>query len=70
MLKWIDEKLKITARTPIFEVKYFAKYSSRMGFKISVDAIHNLPSPNPHVVIYSLNPPASIYKGVKNDYDV
>lgn len=61
MLDWIDQKLQINPRTPMLDMKYFAKYNPNMGFKISIDAIHNIPTPNSHVAIFCLNPPGSLY---------
>ena len=61
MLNWIDERLQITPRTPMLDMKYFAKYNPKLGFRIAIDAIHNTPSIEPYVVVFCLNPPASLY---------
>lgn len=58
---WINDKLNIDPRTPFINLKYFAKYSSVLGFKVSIDAIHHVPKPKPHVVLFSINPPGSFY---------
>lgn len=61
MMKWIDEMLNINPRTPLIDMKYFARYSSRLGFKISIDAIHKAPKSKPHIALFSVNPPAGFY---------
>ena len=61
MMDWIDEKLNIDPRTPMIDMKFFSKYSPKLGFKISIDAVHHMPKNSPHVVLFSLNPPGGFY---------
>jgi len=70
MLDWIDEKLQVNQRTPLIDMKYFAKYSPRLGFKVAVDAIHNAPGNNPHSVVFCLNPPGALYRSTVVTQDV
>lgn len=43
-------------------MQYFAKYQPEVGFKFSVDGIHNVLKPQPYVALYCLNPPAALYQ--------
>ncbi|CAG9315098.1 unnamed protein product [Blepharisma stoltei] len=70
MLNWIDQKLQVNPRTPMLDMKYFAKYNPKMGFKIAIDAIHNIPTETPHTVIISLNPPGNLYSTSNISQDV
>ncbi|CAG9322879.1 unnamed protein product [Blepharisma stoltei] len=70
MLEWIDQKLQVTPRTPMIDMKYFAKYLPKMGFKFSVDAIHNIPTESPHVAVFCLNPPGALYSNTVITQDV
>lgn len=45
----------------MIDMKYFSKYSTTLGFKVSIDAVHHVPKGKPHIVLFSLNPPASFY---------
>lgn len=69
-LDWIDQALQVTPRTPMIDMKYFSKYNPKLGFKISIDAIHNIPSETPHVAIFCLNPPAALYSNTVITRDV
>lgn len=61
IMEWIDQKLNIDTRTPIIDLKYSAAYSKKLGFKVSVDALHHLSGLMPVVALISTNPPASLY---------
>ena len=64
LLDWLDLKLAVEDEDPpIIDMKYFAEYDPEIGFKISVDGIHNIPHKKNvfYVVIMSLNPPSSLY---------
>jgi len=55
-------KMSIKAEDPpLFDLKYFAEYDVDVGFKVSLDGIHNIQKNAFHVAIMSLNPPASMY---------
>ena len=66
---WVDETLQVSSRTPMLDPKFFSQYNPKLGFKVAIDAIHNTPSMDPHVVVFSLNPPASLYTShvISND---
>jgi hypothetical protein len=70
MLDWIDQRLQVTPRTGMLDMKYFAQYSPKIGFKFVVDCVHNVPSANAHVVIFSLNPPGTLYQGGVSSQEV
>ena len=70
LTKWIDQRLQVNPRTPMLDVKYFAKYNADLGFKVAVDAVHNTPSDDPHVVIFCLNPPGALYSSTVITEDV
>ena len=38
----IDENVRPTSLIPIIDLKYFAKYNKKAGFKLSIDGFHNL----------------------------
>jgi len=40
---------------------HFSKYNPKLGFKFTVDAIHNIPNTNHHFGIFCLNPPGALY---------
>ena len=64
LLDWIDVKLSVENEDPpLLDIKYFATYDPDVGFKISLDGIHNLPKKRDlfYVAVISLNPPASLY---------
>lgn len=62
MLDWIDTKIQVDPRTPILEMKYFAPYQPRMGFRFAADCIHNINDAQPYTLVYCLNPPGSLYQ--------
>lgn len=61
LMDWIDNKLNSDPHTSIVDLKYFARYNKKLGFKISIDALHHASSLMPFVVIVSINPPGSFY---------
>jgi len=52
MLDWIDQRLQVTPRTGMLDMKYFAQYSPKISFKFVVDCVHNVPIANAHVEKY------------------
>jgi len=58
----IDENVRPTSLIPIIDLKYFAKYNKKAGFKLSVDGFHNIKKDAILVTIFSLNPPGYFYK--------
>lgn len=46
----------------MIDMQYFAKYQPEVGFKFSVDGVHNVPKTQPYVALYCLNPPAALYQ--------
>ena len=70
MLDWIDDILNTDPRTPMIDMKLFAKYSPRLGFKICIDAVHHMPKNSPHVVLFSLNPPGGFYSQSASSQDI
>lgn len=70
LIKWIDQRLQVTPRTPMIDIKYFAKYNPDLGFKVAVDAVHNTIADDPHVVIFCLNPPGALYSSTVITEDV
>lgn len=70
LLKWIDQRLQVTPRTPMIDMKYFAKYNPKLGFKVAIDSVHNTPTDDPHVIIFCLNPPGALYSSTVITEDV
>ena len=70
VIKWIDQKLQVSPRTPMIDIKYFAKYNPDLGFKVAVDAVHNILAEDPHIVIFCLNPPGALYSSTVITEDV
>ena len=70
LLKWIDQRLQVTPRTPMIDMKYFAAYNPKLGFKIAIDALHNTPTDDAHVIIFCLNPPGALYSSTVITEDV
>ena len=62
ILDWIDAKIQVGPRTPIVNMKYFARYNPRLGFKFAADAIHNAPKDAYYIILYGLNPPGAMYQ--------
>lgn len=58
----IDENLKPSSTIPIIDLKYFAKYNKKAGFKLAIDGFHNLRKTGKFVTVYCLNPPGVFYK--------
>lgn len=68
MFFWCDKVLKINSSTRIIDQMFFAKYQDQSGFKFAIDAVHNVPSTNPFIAIYTLNPPGEFYMdSIKTD---
>ena len=59
--KFIEQVIQTTKDSKMLDMRYFAPYSRRFGFKISVDGLHNTPHPLPYGVVVSLNPPGELY---------
>ena len=53
--------LQSNDETEYLDIKYFASYNRKLGFKIAVDGFHNTPHPIPYCSVMSLNPPGAIY---------
>ena len=58
----IDENLKPSSTIPIIDLKYFARYNKKAGFKLSIDGYHNLKKEGKFCTVYCLNPPGVFYK--------
>jgi hypothetical protein len=58
----IDENLKPSSTIPIIDLKYFAKYNKKAGFKVAIDGFHNLKKKGKFITLYCLNPPGVMYK--------
>jgi hypothetical protein len=69
-LDWIDQKVKADTRSPIIDMKYFMKYNPKLGFRFATDALHNLPTEAPHVILFCLNPPGALYRETVNATEV
>jgi hypothetical protein len=69
-LDWIDEKLQVSSKTQIIDMRYFAKYNPKIGFKVAINALNNTSGPLAHVVLFSTNPPGNLYKGTVTLQDV
>lgn len=69
-LDWIDEKLQVTSKTQIIDMRYFAKYNPKIGFRVAINALNNTSGPLAHVVLFSTNPPGNLYKGTVTLQDV
>ena len=46
---------------PMIDMNYFSAYSSEIGFRVGVEAIHNNTTPAFFGVIMSVCPPATYY---------
>ena len=68
---YIFQVVKSDATTEQLDMTYFAQYNPSLGFKVSVDGVHNTPNAVPYAVIMSLNPPGDFYvEERKQDADV
>lgn len=62
----IDQELRPSSRVPIINLKYFAKYNEKAGFKVAVDGFHNLKKKGIFIAVYGLNPPGVLYNALDN----
>jgi len=65
----IDNNLVPGSKVPIIDLKYFAKYIKKAGFKFAIDGFHNLTQKGIFIVIYCLNPPGVFYKDTISEKD-
>ena len=62
MMTWLEEKMFKNAPTDLLDMRQFASYDPKFGFKISVDGFHNTPQEELYATIVSLNPPGILYQ--------
>jgi hypothetical protein len=60
--EFIEGLIEYTPKTNFLDGKYFAKYLPESGFELVIDGVHNVPSENPFITYYSMNPPGSFYQ--------
>lgn len=63
---WCNKNITYDSGTVILDKMFFAKYREQSGFKVAIDAIHNVPNDRPYIVFYTLNPPAPHYENPEN----
>jgi hypothetical protein len=63
--EWIEALVQTDAESEILDVNCFANYNNEIGFKVSIDGLHNNPSKVPYGVIHTLNPPGDFYNPSK-----
>ena len=72
IIEFLDDNMFITEKTGFLNLKYFSRYSSNRGgakgFKMSIDGLHNLPTPKYYFCLYTVNPEASFYIGEKSKH--
>lgn len=61
-MQWLDRLLITNPQTPGINMKFFAAYDPRVGFRFAVERLHGLTQKMPHLVISSIAPPSSLYK--------
>lgn len=62
--KLVKDHLTRNGNYSIIDLKYFAKYNKRAGFKLSIDGFHNLRKNGKFITLYCLNPNAVLYKSI------
>jgi hypothetical protein len=58
---WLNEKIQFNPSLGFINMMYFAEYRSDLGFKFSLDGIHNAPTAQPYIGLTMLNPPGGLY---------
>jgi len=58
---WLNEKIQVNPSLGFINMMYFAEYRSDLGFKFSLDGLHNVPTAQPYVGLTMLNPPGGLY---------
>lgn len=62
MFEWCNKNITFDSNTRILDPTFFAQYQEQSGFKLAIDAIHNVPKAVPYIVHYTVNPEAEYYK--------
>lgn len=63
MKPWLEDRFNLPAHLRSFiDLAFLAKYQPNAGFRVSIDAVHNLPKPALIKVVYCLSPPAPYYQ--------
>ena len=57
----VDDYLKPSSSIRIIDLKYFASYNKKAGFKFAIDGLHNLPKKGIFITTYCINPPGALY---------
>lgn len=45
----------------LLNMAYFARYRPELGFKFALDGLHNVPSAQPYIGMFMMNPPGGLY---------
>lgn len=57
----LEDILVINSNIRFIDLKYYAIYNPKSGFKFAIDGFHNLPKESIFVCIFCLNPPGTLY---------
>lgn len=57
----LEDLLVLDSNTRFLDLRYYAAYNQKSGFKFAIDGLHNLPKDSIFVTIFGLNPPGSLY---------
>ena len=58
---WMQQRMKATANTPLFESKHLDPYNPNEGIEMFIEGFHNAPTTSPLITICSFNPPGGYY---------
>lgn len=61
LMRWLDQTIVTNSNTLSINMRYFSAYQPRMGFRFSLERLHNIQVKQPHIVVASIGPPAHIY---------
>lgn len=57
----LEKTLKINPNIAFLDMRYYAFYNPKSGFKFAIDGLHNLPKEGFFVTAFCLNPPGALY---------
>jgi hypothetical protein len=66
----LDKVFISDINAPMIDLKFYAVYNPRAGFKFAVDGFHNLPKGGVFVTLFSLYPNGTFYSEIFDKYDL
>jgi hypothetical protein len=66
----LDKIFVVDVNTPMIDLKFYAHYNPRAGFKFAVDGFHNLPKDGVFVTLFSLYPAENFYSDSPDNLDL